>query len=438
MALESKKFRLIAFLILVFVVVAILVIFAVRKHKVTTEKGEKLLVIMIDGMRHDFPDRESNLTAFQKLASDGVKAEYLEPVFPSYTYPNWYTISTGLFPENNGFVSNQMYDELNNDFFLMAPHPNASHKHWWNKAEPIWVTAEKAGKKVTMFNWDGCQVEIHNTLPTRCVPYRSVATWKSLNTDTANVMNQIIDEFESNKFSLAMVYYEPVDFTGHKYGPDSGENLNAVQEINHILNDVLNKLKQRGLSETVNVYIMSDHGMARPVKKVLLEDYIDFNDVKMLIGSPTFFMINPVNETAENNIYKAFKNKTNIGVNILKKSEIPDEMGIKHNNLTLPLVLYANPGYYMFKPSIKGKVYPLTKTEVEHNNNKLPPGAHGYYAADFDQMRGITFAIGPAFKHGYLNIPLKQIDHYQVFCHILGLNPKPNNGSWDRVSKMLA
>ncbi|RWS19549.1 ectonucleotide pyrophosphatase/phosphodiesterase family member 6-like isoform X4, partial [Leptotrombidium deliense] len=50
-------------------------------------------------------------------------------------------------------------------------------------------------------------------------------------------------------------------------------------------------------------------------------------------------------------------------------------------------------------------------------------GAHGYYAADFDQMRGITFAIGPAFKHGYLNIPLKQIDHYQVFCHIHGLNP---------------
>ncbi|RWS19209.1 Ectonucleotide pyrophosphatase/phosphodiesterase family member 6-like protein [Leptotrombidium deliense] len=92
---------------------------------------------MIDGLRHDFHERESNLTAFQKLTSDGVKAEYLEPVFPSYSYQNWYAIAIGLFPESNGFVANRMYDELNNDFFLMALHPNTSHKHWWNKAEPI-------------------------------------------------------------------------------------------------------------------------------------------------------------------------------------------------------------------------------------------------------------------------------------------------------------
>ncbi|RWS19548.1 Ectonucleotide pyrophosphatase/phosphodiesterase family member 6-like protein, partial [Leptotrombidium deliense] len=138
MAFESKKFRLIAFMILVLVLFVILAIFAVLKYKVTTEKGKKLLVIMIDGVRHDYPDRESNLTAFQKLTSDGVKAEYLEPVFPSSTYPNWYAIATGLFPETNGFVANRMYDELRNDFFLMSPHPNASHKHWWNKAEPIW------------------------------------------------------------------------------------------------------------------------------------------------------------------------------------------------------------------------------------------------------------------------------------------------------------
>ncbi|RWS20133.1 ectonucleotide pyrophosphatase/phosphodiesterase family member 6-like isoform X1, partial [Leptotrombidium deliense] len=345
MAIESKKFPLIAFLIFVFA----LFVFSVCTLNVTNDKGEKLLVIMIDGMRHDYPDRESNLTAFQKLESEGVRVQYLEPVFPSYTYPNWYAIATGLFPEDNGFIANQMYDELNNDFFFMSPHPNASHKHWWNKAEPIWVTAEKAGKKVTMFNWDGCQVEINNTFPTRCVPYRSVEYLKSLNIDTGNVINQIIDEFKSNKFSLAMVYYEPVDYTGHSYGPDSAENLNAVREINDILNNVLDKLKATGLSKTVNVYIMSDHGMTRPVKKVFLEDYIDFNDVEMLIGSATFSMIKAVNESAENNIYKALKNKTNIGVNILKKSEIPDEMGIKHSNLTLPLVLYANPGCYMFK-----------------------------------------------------------------------------------------
>ncbi|RWS19557.1 ectonucleotide pyrophosphatase/phosphodiesterase family member 6-like isoform X4 [Leptotrombidium deliense] len=234
-----------------------------------------------------------------------------------------------------------------------------------------------------------------------------------------------------------MVYYEPVDHTGHKYGPDSKETLNAVRDINHILNEVLDKLKARGLSEIVNVYIMSDHGMTTPVKKVFLEDYINFDDVKIIIGSSTFSMIKAVNESAENNIYKAFKNKTHIGINILKKSEIPDEMGIKHNNLTLPLVLYANPGYHMIKPSIEGKVYPH-REKVDKQNETLLPGDHGYYAADFDQMRGITFAIGPAFKHGYLNIPLKQIDHYQVFCHILGLNPKPNNGSWDRVSNMLA
>ncbi|RWS22401.1 ectonucleotide pyrophosphatase/phosphodiesterase family member 6-like isoform X1 [Leptotrombidium deliense] len=420
------------------VLTMILVIFAVWKHKVSAGKDEKLLVILIDAMRHDFPDKDSNLTAFQKLTSDGVKAKYLEPVFPSYTYPNWYAITTGLLPENNGFVSNEMYDESKKDFFLMSPHPNASHKHWWNKAEPIWVTVEKAGKKVAMFNWDGCQVEINNTLPTRCVQYKDPGNWTSLNNDTENFLSKIIDEFESNNFSLAMVYYENVDHAGHKYGPDSAEVSKAIRETDHILNGVIDKINAKGLNKSVNFYILSDHGMTKPVKKVLLEDYINFDDVEMLIGSPNFLMIKPVNESAENNIYKAFKNKTNIGVNILKKSEIPDEMGIKHSNLTLPLVLYANCGYFMIKPSIEGKVYPDKKKEGGFPYNELPAGTHGYNAADCNEMRGITFAIGPAFKHGYLNNPLKQIDHYQVFFHILGVNPKPHNGSWERVSNMLA
>ncbi|XP_054721389.1 glycerophosphocholine cholinephosphodiesterase ENPP6-like [Uloborus diversus] len=141
---------------------------------------EKAIVVLVDGVRWDYLN-DSSYAGFKRIADNGVKAEYVTPVFPSNSYPNWYTIVTGLYPESHGIVQNYMYDTKKDDLFLMALHSNASHAHWWNDAEPVWVTAEKRDLKTAVYWWDGCQVVIHGKKPTKCEEYANYWVWGKVN-----------------------------------------------------------------------------------------------------------------------------------------------------------------------------------------------------------------------------------------------------------------
>lgn len=98
---------------------------------------------------------------------------------------------------------------------MMFPHPNASHVHWWNQSEPLWVTAEKQGVRTAVYWWDGCQVPIRNTTPTYCLEYQSYWTWPKPKEDTIEAMKEILDNFQRNEWQLGLVYYEAVDATGN-------------------------------------------------------------------------------------------------------------------------------------------------------------------------------------------------------------------------------
>ena len=120
-------------------------------------KQNKVIVILADGIRYDYLNDLTNLKGFQKLASNGVKAK-VQPIFPSNSYPNWYTILTGLYAEHHGMVNNFMYDKKYNETFLMTISSGSHHSFWWtndgdNKTEPVWITAEKNGITTSVFNW---------------------------------------------------------------------------------------------------------------------------------------------------------------------------------------------------------------------------------------------------------------------------------------------
>ncbi|KAH8023001.1 hypothetical protein HPB51_009605 [Rhipicephalus microplus] len=139
--------------------VSALVLCGSHAASVASPGRPRVVLILVDGVRWDYLS-ESDLPGFGELAKTGVKAEYVVPIMPANSYPNWYSIVTGLYGERHGFVQNYMYDDQYDDFFMMAPHPNASHPHWWNHAEPVWVTAEKNGLRTGMYWWDGCQLSL--------------------------------------------------------------------------------------------------------------------------------------------------------------------------------------------------------------------------------------------------------------------------------------
>src|SRR3954452_24032303 len=78
-----------------------------------------LILISFDGWRWDYIDRlpAPNLKA---LAARGVRAKALLPSFPVLTFPNHYTIATGLSPEHHGIIANTMRDPAMPDRFTQS------------------------------------------------------------------------------------------------------------------------------------------------------------------------------------------------------------------------------------------------------------------------------------------------------------------------------
>ncbi|GBN73972.1 hypothetical protein AVEN_119873-1, partial [Araneus ventricosus] len=142
----------------------------------------------------------------------------------------------GLYAESHGFVQNMMYDAHFGDFFLMAPNDTASVSHWWDSAEPLWITAEKKGLRSALYWWDGCQVEIRGSKPTFCRKYKYVGyAWPTVNDDTREALLTALQLLQNNEIHLVQIYYEPVDFYADSEVPvpenTTQEEANSSSEV---------------------------------------------------------------------------------------------------------------------------------------------------------------------------------------------------------------
>src|SRR5262245_2257345 len=122
-----------------------------------------LILVSFDGWRWDYTNQlqAPNLRA---LARRGVHARELIPVTPSLTFPNHYSIVTGLYPPHHGIVANVMRDPSIPDKFTMSAE-TARDSRWWG-GEPIWVTAERQGRRTAAMFWPGSEAEIRGVRPT--------------------------------------------------------------------------------------------------------------------------------------------------------------------------------------------------------------------------------------------------------------------------------
>ncbi|XP_029823993.3 glycerophosphocholine cholinephosphodiesterase ENPP6 [Ixodes scapularis] len=392
----------------------------------------RVILILVDGVRWDYLD-EPQLPGFTALARDGVKAKYVVPIMPANSYPNWYSIVTGLYGESHGFVQNYMYDEKYDDYFEMAPNPNASHAHWWNHAEPIWVTAEKNGLRTAMYWWDGCQVEIFGTKPTFCLPYKGYWGWDNVTKDTQEALSKVLSEFEADKLNFALVYFEAVDARGHQAGPDSPERRQALQDADAVVKHLLDDINRRKMHDQVSVVVVSDHGMAdtadKKVTVIDIEPLLDYNDIQVMLDGGSFSMLRPYPDKIEK-VYNDLTNANIKGLHVYKREGLPDLFHLKHTYLTQPLVLTADPGYYIKKLNNTEKMKPMS--------SKIYKGNHGYDPLQTEDMRAIFLATGPGLKKGFLNEGVHMVDHYNVVCRLLGIAPKDNNGTLAHVEPMFS
>ncbi len=409
----------------VFLLVILLFANAAAQEARTPSKDLKPTVILIslDGFRADYLEKYSAPT-LQALAKEGVRAKWMTPSFPSLTFPNHYAIATGLYPDHNGIVANNMYDREFKVLFTMGKREEVENGRWW-LGEPIWVTAEKQGQRAGAFFFPGTEAEIGGKRPSIWKPFDD----KFPNFERVDTVLSWLDRPEKERPTIITLYYSDVDHAGHDHSPDSDAVKEAIATVDSCLARLVEGLKKRGIEDRVNLIIVSDHGMAPvdPKNVVALDDYFDASQAEIVAWNGAMVHIFAKPDKVEA-IYASLKQKSPPHVTVYKKEDLPWRFHYGPSHRIGEIVALAEEGWSM---SSRDRIRPAPADgPVKYR------GAHGFDNR-LESMRAIFIAKGPAFKQGTMVEPFANVDVYNVMARILGLTPAKNDGNEETVKAVL-
>jgi predicted AlkP superfamily pyrophosphatase or phosphodiesterase len=365
-----------------------------------------LILVSLDGLRAEYLERGLTPT-LGRFARDGVRAEAMRPSYPSLTFPNHYSIVTGLRPDHHGIVDNAMRDpELGT--FAMHDRDAVSDGRWWG-GEPIWVTAERAGLRVAAMFWPGTEADILGVRPhwwqafSYDVPAEArverVLTWLRLPM--------------AERPRLITLYFEHVDRAGHDHGPDSPQLTQALQLVDRQIATLLAGVERIGVE--ANVIIVSDHGMA-PVSASRLEfveDLVALEDIELWdTGTSLLIAPKPGREAA----VEARLLGRHGHVECWRKGELPARWHYGTHARIAPIVCQLDVGWFG-----------VTREQLQRHGGLTRGGSHGYDPDD-PSMAAIFMARGPAFRRGVLLPAFDNVHVYPLLAHLLGVTPAPNDG----------
>ena len=198
------------------------------------QKQPLVLLISFDGFRYNYLSRTPTPN-FDKLISTGVKAKWLQDVFVSQTFPNHYTLATGLYEESHGIVANRFYDPKLKRRFNYLSSSDVTEAVWWG-GEPIWVTSELQGRNAGVFFWVGSEAPIKGVRPTQWMPYSMNYPWRKRVDGVVDwLANKPYGEEKTiNNITLALLYFPQPDHFGHIYGPESEEVTQMIGQCDNI------------------------------------------------------------------------------------------------------------------------------------------------------------------------------------------------------------
>lgn len=432
--------------LLIIIGFAILVLFAWKLSKGHSQPGKiqplvsngsalfapTTIILSLDGFRADFLQRglTPTLNAFM---AEGVSPPYMRPSFPSVTFPNHYTLATGLYPESHGVVGNTFWDpNLLAEFYYTDPARSLDPK-WWG-GEPFWVTAELQGIRTAVHMWPGSEAHILRVEPSLMDKFNG----KEKLPKKADRILEFLDmpgkedasvNVKLTRPQLIAAYVPNVDADGHNYGPNSTETRSAIQEVDQMLDRLFSGLEQRNLTGIVNVIVVSDHGMATTdtSRLIQLEDLVDMSLIEHTDGWP-LYGLRPKNDGDLEAIHKQVKENTKSNPNVdvyLRDVDMPERYHFSNNPRIAPLWIVPKTGWAIVK---------MDEFDVEKGKKEgivyHPRGLHGY-DHEHPLMRAIFIARGPAFPHPANSRlePFQNIEVYNILADSIGMDPKPNNGT---------
>jgi predicted AlkP superfamily pyrophosphatase or phosphodiesterase len=375
-----------------------------------------LVLVSFDGWRWDYIDR-ANVPNLKALAARGVRAKELIPSFPSLTFPNHYTLVTGLYPGHHGIVANTMATPAMPQRFSMSSSA-VRDAAWWG-GEPLWVTAIRQNRRAMTVFWPGSEAPIGGVSPTRWWPFDA-------NQPNAERVRRVLDWLslpEEDRPAFVSLYFEEVDHVGHVNGPDSPEALEAAAHLDLALGQLVTGIERLGLADRTTIVVVSDHGMARHAddQMIVLDAAIDPATLDV-ISTGEFVQLAPPkgrerDASSIDAIFRAVRGRLP-HVTFYKRDDVPARYHYRDHPHIAPIIGVVDEGWIL--------------TTREHEARRKPDaeaerGAHGYDPA-LRSMHGLFIAAGPAVRAGLLAEPFENIHVYEFLCAILKLTPAPNDG----------
>jgi predicted AlkP superfamily pyrophosphatase or phosphodiesterase len=391
----------------------IVITFSCKGTEKTAEKNY-VVVLSMDGFRWDYTDM-TDTPVLDSIAKIGVKATSFKPAFPSKTFPNHYSLATGLYPDNHGIVQNNFYDEEFEAIYRIGDR-NAVEDGKFYGGEPIWVTAEKQGVTSASYFWVGSEAPIQGIQPTY---------WKRYDNNFPNEarVDSVINWLQlpvEKRPRLIMWYFSEPDGYGHRYGPGSDEVNKKVTQLDSLLGVFIQKLNQLPHKNQVDFIILSDHGMS----SISVDRYIDLQKhikqdwVSRAHGGNPAIMINAAEGYADS-IVSALSQVPNLKA--WKNEDVPERLHYGKNPRSMDILVLADNTWSIGWGEIRGS---------------YSKGTHGYDNDEMD-MHAIFYAFGPSFKKGYTHETIEVVDLYPLIAHLLKLQPAEVDGNLSNTKDML-
>ena len=358
-----------------------------------------VILVSLDGFRYDYA-KKFHAEHLLALAAEGASApEGMLPSYPSITFPNHYTIVTGLYPEHHGIVANSFYDPARKETYSYRDSKSVGDGTWYG-GTPLWVLAEQQGMRSASFFWVGSEADIQGVRPTYYLKFdprfpnpkrvEQVLAWLRLPPE--------------RRPHMITLYFSDTDSAGHRFGPDSPQVADAVHELDGEIGKLMDGLKEIKLP--VDLIVLADHGMVRvegePIH--LRQNGFDPSLFSPIVGLGLY----PKSDTDAQKAYEAMRGKSDKFA-VYRRAEVPGYLHFDSNPREGdPVVVPSGP-------------YSLS-TDTDPDAPEHPAGAHGFDVTRMPEMKALFVAAGPDIRHGVVLEPFENVNIYPLVARILGLD----------------
>ena len=377
-----------------------------------------VVLISFDGFRPDYLDK-FDLPNLRRMVQSGVRARALLPVFPSLTFPNHYSLVTGLYPDRHGIVANSFYDPARKQTYSLSDRKAVTDGTWYG-GEPIWVTAEQQGMVAAMFFWPGSEAAIKGIRPTY---------WKDFDATIPNAerVTGVLEWLqlpEERRPHMLALYFNELDSTSHRVPMNAPEIERAAQSLDASLGLLVDGIAKLPIANRVYLVLTSDHGMVETGtdQTVRLDAMLDTGLIQVGFGGPVSTLHVNGNLTVAQQVRNRLNQRLVHGKAYLR-SELP-----KHYRYNNPragdVVVVMNESWTLATSPPSPR---LTKRWGMHGWDPSIPSMHALFSVS-----------GPSVRAGKTVSDVRNVDVYHFITERLGLAPAPQlDGEPRRVSRIV-